>query len=525
MTYKLFIPSAGVGSRLGSHTKLMNKALITIGDLPAIANIIKRFPKDIKVVVALGYCADHLRQTLDMVCDDYDITYVEVSPYVGQGSSLGHTILACEEHLQCPFIFVPNDTIVDFQLPKYSPMNKGNWCGYYQKVSGDGVPIDQYRTIEIANGQVPTFHNKGANKNNIYVGVAGVRDYDLFWQAMNNNKNYSVGEVIGLSHLPELQAVEFPEWQDLGNIRSLNAAISKFKNLTHNILPKENEAIWFADGAVYKYHTDESFIENRVKRLKHLPPKLFPHILKSTKNIYKYEKIEGEVLSKCITPKLATSLLDQANERLWSNRSNNIKELNLHYFYREKTYERLEHYYARFERIDRAISINGEEIPAASDMMSSINWEKFLSNSVISKFHGDFHPENIIVTPNGEFKLIDWRQDFSGDLEWGDAYYDLGKFLHGLIVSHEQVARNNFSISYHDASSVHIDISVPLTNLQTLHAFKEWCSENDYNFSHIYLISGIIYLNIAGLHDEPYSDFLYFLGLQTIFNYIKNSQL
>ena len=50
-------------------------------------------------------------------------------------------------------------------------------------------------------------------------------------------------------------------------------------------------------------------------------------------------------------------------------------------------------------------------------------------------------------------------------------------------------------------------------------------ARNDYNFSHIYLISGIIYLNIAGLHDEPYSDFLYFLGLQTIFNHIKNSRL
>ena len=38
-------------------------------------------------------------------------------------------------------------------------------------------------------------------------------------------------------------------------------------------------------------------------------------------------------------------------------------------------------------------------------------------------FHGDLQPENVIVTKNNKFKLIDWRTDFSG-VSYGDIYYE-----------------------------------------------------------------------------------------------------
>ena len=45
MNYKVLIPCAGTGSRLGSLTKNISKALITIYDKPAISYIIEKFPK------------------------------------------------------------------------------------------------------------------------------------------------------------------------------------------------------------------------------------------------------------------------------------------------------------------------------------------------------------------------------------------------------------------------------------------------------------------------------------------------
>ena len=46
MGYKVLIPTAGTGSRLGEETKYINKALISIGNRPAISRIIEMFPED-----------------------------------------------------------------------------------------------------------------------------------------------------------------------------------------------------------------------------------------------------------------------------------------------------------------------------------------------------------------------------------------------------------------------------------------------------------------------------------------------
>ena len=48
-----------------------------------------------------------------------------------------------------------------------------------------------------------------------------------------------------------------------------------------------------------------------------------------------------------------------------------------------------------------------------------------------------FSLENILYNQkNKKFLFLDWRQDFNGNLEIGDLYYDLSKLLHGLIVEH-----------------------------------------------------------------------------------------
>ena len=43
MTYKVFISSAGTGSRLKAHTSFRNKGLVTLGLKPAISLIIEKF--------------------------------------------------------------------------------------------------------------------------------------------------------------------------------------------------------------------------------------------------------------------------------------------------------------------------------------------------------------------------------------------------------------------------------------------------------------------------------------------------
>ena len=59
--YKVVIPCAGTGSRIAPYTNAVNKALVTLGDLPAIVRIILQFPQETELVIPLGYKANHLR--------------------------------------------------------------------------------------------------------------------------------------------------------------------------------------------------------------------------------------------------------------------------------------------------------------------------------------------------------------------------------------------------------------------------------------------------------------------------------
>jgi aminoglycoside phosphotransferase family enzyme len=100
-----------------------------------------------------------------------------------------------------------------------------------------------------------------------------------------------------------------------------------------------------------------------------------------------------------------------------------------------KTLERINLFYKKFNKKDGIESINGEAMPTLSNLLNSIDW-KDLTNGLPGRFHGDFHFENILYCSKKKtFKFLDWRQDFGGDLEVGDIYYDLAKLLHGLIVS------------------------------------------------------------------------------------------
>ena len=44
--------------------------------------------------------------------------------------------------------------------------------------------------------------------------------------------------------------------------------------------------------------------------------------------------------------------------------------------------------------------------------------------------------ENICINRK-KITLLDWREDFSGLLEYGDIYYDLAKINHGFIIDHK----------------------------------------------------------------------------------------
>jgi len=513
VSYKVFIPTAGIGSRLEKLTKNLNKSLVSIANRPILSHIIDQFPKTCDFVLALGYKGNLVKDFLLLAYPKLVFHFINVNPYEGKGSGLGYSILCCKKYLQEPFVFISCDTLVKEPIP--SP--EFNWMGFATKKK-----MFLYRSLQVKKNKIIQINEKSRCKlenQRPYIGLAGINDYKTFWNAMEKGRQNAIqqGEVFGLKKILKQQSIKSLKftWFDTGTLKGLVKTRKLYNNLNEpNILEKENEAVWFLGNKVIKFSSDSQFIKNRFKRAKKLK-KFVPKVLDLKKNMYSYNKVEGNVLSKIINLPLFKYFLENCKV-FWKKKKLNTKEKivfkkNCYQFYYIKTLERIDLFYKKFNKKDGVESINGEEMPTLSNLLDSIDWND-LTNGCPGRFHGDFHFENILYcSKTRAFKFLDWRQDFGGDLKVGDIYYDLAKLLHGLIVSHEAIAKNYFSVEWKKNK-----ISFKLNRKQILKQcemrFNKWCMRHNFSLKKIRILTGLIYLNIAALHHYPYSLFLYALG-------------
>ena len=80
MSYRVCIPTAGSGSRLGNFTKFINKSLVSIANRPTLCHIIEQFPSDTEFVLALGFKANLMREFLELAYPDQKFFFADVQP-------------------------------------------------------------------------------------------------------------------------------------------------------------------------------------------------------------------------------------------------------------------------------------------------------------------------------------------------------------------------------------------------------------------------------------------------------------
>jgi len=512
VSYKVCIPTAGIGSRLGGLTRYLNKSLVAIANRPTICHLIEQFPPDTRFVIALGYKASLVQEFLGLAYPDRYFDYAHVDPYEGAGSGLGLSLLKCRRYLQEPFIFISCDTLVDERIP---PPNK-NWMGY-----ADMQNPGSYRTLEIVDEQVIQICEKGVRnlaESKPYIGLAGIADYKTFWSAMElgGSKAIQAGEAHGLRALLSegIEAKSFT-WHDTGNIEDLNRARKYYQELDEpNILEKENEAIWFVRNHAIKFSEDRKFIANRVKRAEVLSG-FVPAVTGRSNNMYRYAKADGQVFSEVVTLPLFQRLLTYSTE-FWKIEKLNKQEITefksrCMSFYRDKTFERVGLFYKNFSLKDSKQVINGMSMPLLKDLLEAIDWD-WISNGLPGRFHGDFHFENILWSESSKkFIFLDWRQDFGGGIQLGDIYYDLAKLLHGLVVSHELIAKDLYSIDS-NSSEIRYSLLRKQVLVECEQSFTQWLENNCYDAKKVRVITALIFLNIAALHHYPYCLLLFSLG-------------
>lgn len=521
---KVLIPTAGIGSRLGDLTSHYNKAMLPIGKRPVISYVIDLYPRNTEFVIALGYKGDYIRQYLELVYPNTKITFIDIDNFDGPGSGLGYTLRQCKPYLDQEFIFHANDSIVDDKFLG-SPMETDAMFLF-----GDRPDPKKYRTVSVDSdtNRVIQIHDKTETPlQNVfnYIGVAYIKNYKDFVEILEDISVHIGESDYFMRNLDkEIRAYFVDKWYDIGNIEQYRLALSEladFKNLS-----KPDEAIYFKGTRVYKFSTNETFIQKRVERASLLNG-LVPEIVAKSKNFYVYDYIPGKLLSEevSVLPDFQL-LLNWSLESLWKpiklNQTNQNKFENTCFqFYYEKTMDRLDAFYTMYDFKDKAEEINGVSTPTLSTLLEMIDWSD-LKRGVPVLFHGDYHFENILRTES-EFRLLDWRQGFGDEIKYGDLYYDLAKLLHGLIVNHQIIRDEQFTIQI-EGRNAEFDFHRKYSLIECEKYFYNFVRENDWSWKRTRILTALIYLNIACLHHYPYSHFLYYLGKSMLWQIFSDKE-
>jgi hypothetical protein len=191
--------------------------------------------------------------------------------------------------------------------------------------------------------------------------------------------------------------------------------------------------------------------------------------------------------------------------------------------------------YECFSALDSVTRINGNKTETIQYYLDNVDWEKLLDIVPTRLCHGDLQFDNIVYNGD-EFKLIDWREDFGGNTEYGDLYYDLAKLYGGMILNYAQMkdpanyswkridqdhiepesgGRNTEAFGYtnEERSSEFVvlehyvdDTLMGIANNE----FADLLKRYNFDFNRVKTLTAIIFLNMAPLHVNNFDTFLFF---------------
>jgi len=520
-SFKVLIPTSGVGVPLGELINYTNKTLIKIGKKPTLSYIIDSYPKNTEFVVTLGHFAEHVKDFLRIAYPNHKFTLVNVKNFSGKGSSIANSLLTAKEHLQCPFIYHASDTIITGKIP--SP--KENWLAGYK-----GSTSSNYASFDVIDNFLQAVHEKGMTKSDyLHIGLIGIKDYDDFWNALESlykarPKDSNLGDIHALGSMlnknSRFKVHEVATWYDVGTVDGLNIARKEIDDSFH-ILDKPSESIYLYDDYVIKFFSDAKNVEQRVKRAKILSG-LVPPVINYGEFFYQYNYIDGDLMADIARPESIFKLLGWAKNNLWKpTKEVSDKEFAkvCNDFYNTKTRKRLADLFSSRGIEDKKETINGTIIPKTSEILNKIDFE-WLTKTKQTGFHGDFILDNILKTKKG-FCLLDWRQNFGGLLESGDLYYDLAKMNHNLTINHGIINDNLFSVDI-SKNEIKCEILRKESLVQSQKAFYEFIRNNDYDERKINILTPLIWLNMSPLHQHPFDLFLYYFGKYNLWKAIQN---
>lgn len=438
----------GTRSRPGTH-----KALLPVGDRAVLSHLFDLSPPGARLVVVVGNRADQIRTYCALAHPDLKVTFVEVQDYDAPGSGPGTSLLAAQDAVGIDdLVFTTCDTLWDEDLWLWARTD--SWAGI--SPIPEGTKPERWCRI-LPGGAVVDKQPGGGGW--AWTGMARICRSDLgaFWAGIRGADTVEGERQIsgGLAAVG-VHPVRIG-WTDVGDTRSYVQAVGYDST-------KPREMTYLFPDRVVKMWERKEIAEERALRAEVLTG-IVPKV-RHLSGAIAHDFVEGMTAYEAIETGLVTidELLVWA-ESIWIPGEMDLREACLE-FYRDKTYD----------RIDMLPLPLREE---CLDALHGIDWEELAEGYVCTRIHGDLNLSNIIVGGDRTFTGIDWRQNFAGNLVWGDRRYDQAKLLTSCQVDWREVRKGRDALwaegpevaaTFEFDPSVHLIAALSLLNSAPLHA-------------------------------------------------------
>jgi NDP-sugar pyrophosphorylase family protein len=510
---KVCILAAGIGSRMSDYSLKLNKGLLPVDDVAIISRIIDVFGEEYEFVIACGHLSEQVKNYIKIAHPKLLVKFVDVQPYTGPGSGPGYSLKSCKQAIgDSPFFIVVNDGV--FKSDIKNDINT-NWVGVFNCAAQDA---HNYSVVEHANDKVFNIINKQkqTKDKDAFTGVCFIRDFETFWNFYFQQESESGLEVHFLSALLALARndklnIRKIDWRDFGRKELYETYL---KSVNTYDFSKQDECIYFYKDKVIKFFSDQEIVNKRVKKSS-LKKQLFPKEILAEGQFYSYSKVLGHTLYLTEEKEIFRKFLHWCETDLWIKLDFDkvIVKKACEKFYQQKTYDRLNLFKNKYP--DYFIrNVNGKEVFGIEKYLEKLDWEDIL-NGLPSYMHGDLQPDNIIVQSNSAgFKLIDWRHEFGGYVEWGDLYYDLSKLMGGLYLNYSSIKKNGVQYQEADDKSVKILYLADEWSTSRIKILEEFIISRGYSLKKVKTLMPLIFLNMAPLHKAPFDKYLMALSLK-----------
>ena len=257
------ILTAGMGSRMGKYSDIVNKSLLPLKNKAIISHIIEFFGVNSNFVIAVGFKSQQVKDYLKIAHPKTKFTFVKIADFNSINSGPGKSLYACKKFLNRSFFFISCDTIINDSF-KNSFINR-NFVGTLK------VPKKyhkNYCNFSIKNNLVTNVYNKtdiaGKNKPIVsFVGYSYIKDYSNFWKSYKThsslNKNFEIfhgyTEIINKKKLFALNT----KWIDVGDYELYEKI--KLQNIKYDF-SKTDEFIYFVNKRVIKFNISVKKIQD-----------------------------------------------------------------------------------------------------------------------------------------------------------------------------------------------------------------------------------------------------------------------